>query len=348
MGQSKDRKRKKSGDSGGGSGGRKGSAASGDGGGKRKKTKGGSSGGGGSSKADKPRVPVCVSFNDNVSDAQLALSDDRMVVVGRKGYRMILATHGAGDGGWFCEFAIEEPPSGQSGRPAPGHLPAPHTRLGWSTVEADQQAPVGYDVHSYSYASKTGKRGHRSRLNAYGESYGPGDVVGCFIEVSEHPRIVPPPAAAAASAGVSGDGSNSNGAGGAPGTTTSSQSGDRGGTATAAAAGSSSSSSSSSMAAGEPTTHVTLRFYKNGLPQGVAFDDHPAEEGPYFPAASTYMGAKVRFNPGPAFAFPPAELDIDGLQPFVRPQPEQEPGQEHGQSGHAEAATSGKQHPTKY
>ena len=57
------------------------------------------------------------------------------------------------------------------------------------------------------------------------------------------------------------------------------------------------------------TDHIKLRFYKNGVPQGPAFDC-PSAEGPYFPAASTYMGARVKLVPGPVFSCPPVELDL--------------------------------------
>lgn len=54
---------------------------------------------------------------------------------------------------------------------------------------------------------------------------------------------------------------------------------------------------------------LTLRrsavvFFKNGRCQGVAFRDINA--GTYYPAVSLYMGATVRCEFGPHFAFPPA------------------------------------------
>ena len=48
----------------------------------------------------------------------------------------------------------------------------------------------------------------------------------------------------------------------------------------------------------------SLRFYVNGVDQGVAFV-HLTRENRYYPAASCYDGGAVRFNPGPVFAFPP-------------------------------------------
>ena len=48
----------------------------------------------------------------------------------------------------------------------------------------------------------------------------------------------------------------------------------------------------------------SIRFYVNGEDQGTAFV-HLTRETKYFPAASCYDGASVRFNPGPVFAFTP-------------------------------------------
>jgi Set1/Ash2 histone methyltransferase complex subunit ASH2 len=44
-------------------------------------------------------------------------------------------------------------------------------------------------------------------------------------------------------------------------------------------------------------------FYKNGVSQGVAFENISA--GEYAPAVSLYMGAAVTVNFGPDFLYPP-------------------------------------------
>ena len=41
----------------------------------------------------------------------------------------------------------------------------------------------------------------------------------------------------------------------------------------------------------------------NGVDQGIAYI-HLTKENRYYPAASLYMGAAVRFNPGPTFNYP--------------------------------------------
>lgn len=58
-------------------------------------------------------------------------------------------------------------------------------RLGWSTAKGDLQGPVGYDLYSYSYRSVTGQKFWRARGKPYGESYGPGDTIGCMIKITD-------------------------------------------------------------------------------------------------------------------------------------------------------------------
>eukprot|EP01084_Bolivina_argentea_P059559 108775_1 len=51
-----------------------------------------------------------------------------------------------------------------------------------------------------------------------------------------------------------------------------------------------------------PDTHV-VRFFKNGVDQGIAFKNVKSQ--PYFPTVSVYQGGAVRVNFGPHFIFPP-------------------------------------------
>jgi hypothetical protein len=58
----------------------------------------------------------------------------------------------------------------------------PHFRVGWATKQGSNQAPVGYDKHSFGYRDVTGSKIHKSeRVDHYGEAYGPGDIIGCMI-----------------------------------------------------------------------------------------------------------------------------------------------------------------------
>lgn len=86
---------------------------------------------------------------------------------------MVRATHGVHNGPYFWEAEIlpSDPPNEQA-----------HIRLGWSTRLGELQAPVGYDKHSYAYRDINGSKVHNSnRVDKYGEPYGPGDIIGCYL-----------------------------------------------------------------------------------------------------------------------------------------------------------------------
>lgn len=139
-----------------------------------------------------PRFRVNPAHDSNAV-CGVTLSHDRMEVVGRKGYRMTLGTHGAAAGCWFFEFKVlgllgsttddtDAPPPAVGPAVAPAVAPpgrseaaaqrTAHTRLGWATAEGNVDAPAGYDRHSFSYGSKSGGRIHQSRRRAYAEAYG--------------------------------------------------------------------------------------------------------------------------------------------------------------------------------
>lgn len=48
-----------------------------------------------------------------------------------------------------------------------------------------------------------------------------------------------------------------------------------------------------------------MEFFRNGECQGVAFNDMHA--GVYYPTASLFKGATVKFNFGPDFKYPPQD-----------------------------------------
>lgn len=50
-------------------------------------------------------------------------------------------------------------------------------RIGWTT---DNSTGLGEDSQSFGYGS-TGKKVFNNKFEQYGESYGPGDVIGCFL-----------------------------------------------------------------------------------------------------------------------------------------------------------------------
>ena len=108
---------------------------------------------------------------------QLILSNDHLTCYGVEGgYRMVRASHGVHSGAYYMEVEI-----------LPSDGPNSHIRVGWSTRLAELQAPVGYDKYSYAYRDVNGSKVHESkRDDLYGEEYGPGDIIGCFIDLNEH------------------------------------------------------------------------------------------------------------------------------------------------------------------
>ena len=55
---------------------------------------------------------------------------------------------------------------------------SPHYRVGWSIAESDLS--LGEDKLSYGYGG-TGKVATNRQFKTYGEAYGPGDFIGCFL-----------------------------------------------------------------------------------------------------------------------------------------------------------------------
>ncbi|KAA3675868.1 ATP-dependent RNA helicase DDX1 [Paragonimus westermani] len=53
-------------------------------------------------------------------------------------------------------------------------------RVGWSTLRAAHD--VGTDAESFGFGG-TGKMSHRRQFDSYGESFGIGDVIGCFLDL---------------------------------------------------------------------------------------------------------------------------------------------------------------------
>ncbi|KAJ7305142.1 hypothetical protein JRQ81_011024 [Phrynocephalus forsythii] len=97
---------------------------------------------------------------------QLKISDDRLTVIGEKGYSMVRASHGVRKGAWYFEISVDEMP------------PETAARLGWSQ-------PLGYDKFSYSWRSKKGTKFHQSVGKHYSSGYGQGDVLGFYISLPE-------------------------------------------------------------------------------------------------------------------------------------------------------------------
>ncbi|XP_047229600.1 set1/Ash2 histone methyltransferase complex subunit ASH2 isoform X1 [Girardinichthys multiradiatus] len=199
---------------------------------------------------------------------QLKISDDRLTVTGEKGYSMVRASHGVRKGAWYFEVTVEEMP------------PDTAARLGWSQPLGNLQAPLGYDKFSYSWRSKKGTRFHQSMGKHYSSGYGQGDTLGFFIELPDE-------------------------------------------TETAKALPDTYKDKAlikfksylyfeekdyvdKAEKSLKPMNPSRMLFYKNGVNQGVAFEN--LFEGLYFPAISLYKSCTVSVNFGPNFKYPPKDI----------------------------------------
>ncbi|XAR54298.1 hypothetical protein NMG60_11029361 [Bertholletia excelsa] len=160
-----------------------------------------------------------------------------------------------------------------------------HTRLGWTTEKGDLQAPVGYDANSFGYRDIDGSKIHKALREKYGEEgYLEGDVIGFYINLPEGSLYAPKPHQLVWYKGqryvCAPDGKE------------------------------------------DPPKVVPgseISFFKNGVCQGVAFQDFCG--GRYYPAASMYTlpnqpNCVVKFNFGPDFEFFPEDF---GERPVPRP-----------------------------
>ncbi|KAI5624429.1 set1/Ash2 histone methyltransferase complex subunit ASH2 isoform X1, partial [Silurus asotus] len=204
---------------------------------------------------------------------QLKISDDRLTVTGEKGYSMVRASHGVRKGAWYFEVTIDEMPADTA------------ARLGWSQPLGNLQAPLGYDKFSYSWRSKKGTRFHQSIGKHYSDSYGQGDILGFFIEIpdnTETARALPDTYKDKALIKFK------------------------------------------SYLYFEEKDYVDkaekslkamnksrMIFYKNGINQGVAFEN--LYEGMYFPAISLYKNCQISVNFGPHFRYPPKDVKFQPM-----------------------------------
>lgn len=213
---------------------------------------------------------------------QLKLSDADLVVTGEKGYCMCRATHGVYAGQWYYEVEVLDPEKvGDAG----SSYPEAHTRLGWAQRYGNLQGPTGVDKFSYSWRDADPRAFHQSRGKDYGEKYGPGDVIGMHISLPNVPvQLQERPK------GVLVVYKNS--------TYYEETQADKVDTS-----------------AMKPIPGSSITAYKNGVNQGVMFND--IYSGTYFPSVSMYMGAKVRLNFGPDFKHPPTDAEYKPMSEMI-------------------------------
>jgi SPRY domain len=125
-----------------------------------------------------PPGPVRLSERDR-SPALTFLDgpEERMIVRGFKGFRMVRSTHGIMEGDWYFEATVM-PFEGDGA-----------VRLGWSTRRSDSETPVGFDGQSFGIRDRTGEFIHKAQLRKYGSPFGIGDIIGCRLRlplIGEH------------------------------------------------------------------------------------------------------------------------------------------------------------------
>ncbi|KAJ3322952.1 Set1/Ash2 histone methyltransferase complex subunit ASH2 [Boothiomyces sp. JEL0866] len=115
--------------------------------------------------------PVVISNVSTHTAPQLKVSADGLSVSNEKGYRMAKASHGVWEGYWYYEVVLTSD--------------AGNTRIGWSQISGDLQAPCGYDQFSYSFRNDPGALFHQSKSqpcdDSYLKGYKKGDVLGLAI-----------------------------------------------------------------------------------------------------------------------------------------------------------------------
>uniref|UniRef100_A0A5F9C3X5 B30.2/SPRY domain-containing protein n=1 Tax=Oryctolagus cuniculus TaxID=9986 RepID=A0A5F9C3X5_RABIT len=204
---------------------------------------------------------------------QLKISNDRLTVVGEKGYSMVRACHGVWKGACYFEITVDEMP------------PDTAARLGWSQPLGNLQAPLGYDKFSCSWWSKKGTKFHQSIGKHYSSGYGQGDVLGFYINLPEDretakslPDTYKDKALIKFKSFLYFEEKDFVG---------------------------------KAEKCLKQTPHSEIIFYKNAANQGVAYKD--IFEGIYFPAISLYKSCTVSINFGPCFKYPPKDLSCRPL-----------------------------------
>ena len=112
-------------------------------------------------------IDAKLSMNDK--DNMLALSPDGYEATGQaeKQWTGARATHGIKAGKYYYEAIV---------------LSAGICRLGYSTMAAHLE--LGRDAHGFGFGG-TGMKSYSNAFEKWGEAYGIGDVMGCYIEVRE-------------------------------------------------------------------------------------------------------------------------------------------------------------------
>ena len=106
-------------------------------------------------------------------EADASAHRDSFVVSSSRGYSTSQSELRATTGAWYFELVVAR--LGDAG----------HARVGWAERLAETDAPVGADASGYAYCDVGGEKVHAGRREPYGEAFVAGDVVGCYLEVTD-------------------------------------------------------------------------------------------------------------------------------------------------------------------
>jgi len=120
---------------------------------------GGDPGGGG--------LPIAIGINPNDKDNLVLVSSDGYEATGQaeKQWTGARATHGIKTGRYYFEVTV---------------LSAGICRVGFSTMAAHHE--LGRDAHGFGYGG-TGMKSFQNAFEKWGEEYGVGDVIGCYLQL---------------------------------------------------------------------------------------------------------------------------------------------------------------------
>ncbi|XP_064394573.1 heterogeneous nuclear ribonucleoprotein U-like protein 1 isoform X2 [Halichondria panicea] len=141
------------------------------------------------SKFQPPEDASIVTLHKYTSDLFFDIREDGLGGCGlsEQGFARLWATtrgsSGVKGGRYYYEVKIEENVSVE----LPETEEHPHAiRVGWTL---DDSKGLGEDNHSFGFGS-TGKKVVNNVFESYAESYGPGDVIGCFLDLENSPATI--------------------------------------------------------------------------------------------------------------------------------------------------------------
>ncbi|EGF99743.1 uncharacterized protein MELLADRAFT_94127 [Melampsora larici-populina 98AG31] len=110
------------------------------------------------------------------------ITKDGLAVTTDRGFRSARANLPIRQGRFYFEIILDR----AGGEANPGSRSEPehaHVRIGLARRESGLNAPVGIDGYSYGIRDKTGEKVHLSKLEPYGEAFKSGDVIGVYVDL---------------------------------------------------------------------------------------------------------------------------------------------------------------------